>query len=65
LDHGVLTVGYGIDAKKGIPFWKVKNSWGPTWGNQGYIFIKRIPNDTGKGTCGIQMDAVYATGVAK
>jgi len=52
LDHGVLAVGYGTE--NGTPFYKVKNSWGATWGEEGYIKLEIVD---GKGTCGIQMAA--------
>jgi KDEL-tailed cysteine endopeptidase len=49
LNHVVLIVGYGNDAIEG-PYWIIKNSWGPLWGEKGYM---RIAITSGPGTCGI------------
>lgn len=60
LDHGVLVVGYGTDYT-GQPqdYWKVKNSWGPNWGENGYIRIGRGSKFNPAGECGILMDPSY------
>jgi len=50
LDHGVLVVGYGTDTD-GTDYYIVKNSWGPDWGQSGYVWIGR---ESGAGVCGIQ-----------
>jgi len=56
LDHGVLAVGYGNDPVHG-PYFKVKNSWGPSWGAKGYLEIAAIKANI----CGILSQPSYPT----
>lgn len=58
LDHGVLAVGYGTDSNGG-DYYKVKNSWGATWGEEGYIRLGRGSTFAPNGQCGILMAASY------
>ena len=49
LDHAVQLVGYGVDPTHG-PYWLIRNSWTPSWGEGGYIRLKRHTNEL---VCGI------------
>jgi len=60
LDHGVLAVGYGTDTTSGKNYYLVKNSWGQSWGDNGYILLGRGSEyNNGKGQCGILLEASY------
>jgi len=59
LDHATLVVGYGTDSTTNQDFWIMKNSWGSSWGDQGYMRL--VQSGDGPGQCGIQNDATWAT----
>jgi hypothetical protein len=58
IDHGVVLVGYG--SENGQDYWLVRNSWSPTYGEQGYIRVARAANEQEK--CG--MDITPQDGLA-
>ena len=57
LDHGVAIVGFGT--ADGKDYWTIRNSWGSSWGEAGYIRMVR-----GKGACGLNTDVTTATGIS-
>ena len=59
LDHGVLVVGYGTE--NGIDYWLVKNSWGTSWGEKGYVKIQKSSSTNDPGVCGIAMNPSFPT----
>jgi cathepsin L len=58
IDHVMQLVGYGTDAGK--DYWIVRNSWGSSWGENGYIRLAREKQSLN--TCGIDMSPADGTG---
>jgi len=66
MNQAVVATGY--DSTGSSPYWTVRNSWGESWGEGGYIRIAmgtdgNVPNN-GKGLCGINQDVGYPNTVA-
>lgn len=53
-NHAVNIVGYGT--LNTVPYWIVRNSWGTSWGQAGYVLFKR-----GVNMCAIEVNAMYTT----
>ena len=52
VDHCVQAV--GINTEASTPYWTVRNSWGTSWGESGFIQL-----EYGKNLCDIASDATY------
>ncbi|CAH2034244.1 unnamed protein product [Thlaspi arvense] len=57
VNHAVTFVGYGT-SPEGIKYWLAKNSWGKTWGENGYIRLRRDV-EWPQGMCGIAQSPCY------
>jgi len=54
LDHATNVVGWGSSGSK--DYWIMRNSWGRSWGESGYM---RLEIQSGHGVCGIQKEPQY------
>uniref|UniRef100_A0ACD5U3N3 Uncharacterized protein n=1 Tax=Avena sativa TaxID=4498 RepID=A0ACD5U3N3_AVESA len=59
LDHGIAAIGYGTTSD-GTKYWLLKNSWGTSWGENGFLRMEKDIADK-KGMCGLAMEPSYPT----
>jgi C1A family cysteine protease len=53
VDHAVVCVGFGTDLASGEDYWLILNSWGSSWGDDGYMMLGRGSKYGSSGQCGI------------
>ncbi|MCO5568297.1 hypothetical protein L7F22_021996 [Adiantum nelumboides] len=56
IDHAILVVGWGVS--DGVQYWIAKNSWGTSWGSNGYIYLVRGTGSR-RGICGMYYQSSY------
>lgn len=54
---------YGLGTQSGTDYWIAMNTWGPTWGDNGTIYVQRftVDNNPTYSSCGINMYATFPT----
>ncbi|PQQ03328.1 vignain-like [Prunus yedoensis var. nudiflora] len=59
-NHAVTVVGYGT-TEDGTKYWLLKNQWGESWGENGYMKISLRDAGAPGGVCGLAQYALYPT----
>jgi cathepsin C len=60
VDHAVLLIGYGEDAR-GQKYWLLQNSWGDSWGEDGFFRMARGSDESGIESIVVSADVVEDT----
>jgi cathepsin X len=56
IDHEISVVGWGVEEGTGIKYWVIRNSWGTSWGENGFMRLIRGTNNLA-----IETDCAWAT----
>ncbi len=57
LNHAVNLVGYG--SSDDGDYYILRNSWGTSWGDEGYMYLPRGDYNNGAGQCGVLLEGIY------
>ena len=57
LDHAVEILAWG--SENGVDYWTIRNSWGPDWGENGYVRLARSSSTNDAGVCGLAMEPSF------
>lgn len=60
-NHALLLVGFGYDSKLKLDYWQAQNSWGTSWGENGYVRLLRTHGNS-TGQCGLATSPTTAKG---
>jgi C1A family cysteine protease len=63
ITHAVVAVGYGTDTTTGQAYFLIRNSWGATWGLNGFVYIGQSPTGTAPGYCAVNTTPYYPNAI--